>query len=108
MGIAAGRLDKRITIQRATEGTADDYNQTALSWAAVATRWASIKPLSGQELFLAQQVNAQVTHEVRMRWLDGVTPKDRISYSGRTLNIQSVANTNEHGVEAVLLCKEEL
>ena len=104
----AGLLRKRVTIQRATEGAADDYNQTVLSWSTLATRWAGIKPMSGQERLESAQVGADVTHEVRLRWLDGVTPKDRISYDGRVFNIQSVINTAERGVEAVLLCKEEV
>jgi SPP1 family predicted phage head-tail adaptor len=64
--------------------------------------------MSGQEVFEQAQVGAEVTHKIRTRWRDGVTPKDRISYGGRTFNIQSILNTRERGVEAVLLCKEEV
>lgn len=102
-----GALRHRVAVQRAAEGTADDYNQTALTWGTVRSVWASVKPLRGDELVYAQQVNAQVTHEVRMRWLEGLTPKDRLLLGTRVLNVRSVLNTEERNIEAVLLCSEE-
>jgi SPP1 family predicted phage head-tail adaptor len=46
MGLAAGELNRRITIQKRVQGQHDD-GQPFDDWVDVATVWASIKTLSG-------------------------------------------------------------
>lgn len=106
--ISAGQLNKRVTLQRATEAAADSYNVTALTWGDVKTLWARVRPLTGRELFDSAQMEAEVSHEITFRWVDNVTPKDRISFNGRVFNIVSVINVDEQGTEARCLCVEEI
>ena len=69
--------------------------------------WASVVPLSGRELERAREVVANATHEVKMRYRDGVNAQKRIRHDNRFLNIESVRNVDERGRELVLTCVEE-
>jgi SPP1 family predicted phage head-tail adaptor len=62
--------------------------------------------LQGRERFAAQQVSATVSHEVRMRYFDGLTSEMRLVHNGRVLAIDAVMNTEERGREWVILCTE--
>lgn len=74
---------------------------------------ASIKPLSGQEIFNERQVDPETTHEVRVRHSTetaAVTTADRIAFlaanNARIFEIKSIINPMERGNELILLCKE--
>ena len=69
---------------------------------------ASVEPLSGRELFESQQVVADVTHRVRIRWREEITPELEINYQGRTLQIVSVIDPGERHRELELLCRERV
>lgn len=78
----AGRLDRRITIQRATTGLSASGAPVAM-WTQLAARWASIAPLKGEERFSAPQLAAREQVEIRIRWSAAVAdldPRDRIVY----------------------------
>lgn len=63
-----GDLRRRITFQqRAT--SKDTFGQQVVSWSDyLASVPAEISALSGRELLAAQAVNAEVTHELRVRY----------------------------------------
>ncbi len=102
----AGKLRHRITIQQRSESARDDYGAPTYAWSTLATRWASIEPLRGQERFIADQTQSGVTHRVRLRYLSGVKPEMRFDYDGRTFEIAQVLNRDELGAELELLCFE--
>jgi SPP1 family predicted phage head-tail adaptor len=95
----------RVTLQTCTEAL-DSYGTPTLTWTTKATVWAQIEPLSARELFAARQVQATTTHQIRIRYYAGLTTKWRLLHDGRTFNIDSAINTNEAGIEWVLLCTE--
>ena len=103
--MGSGAYRHRITIQSVTE-TADSFGAMTETWGTFAQVWASIEPLSGRELLQAQQIQADVTHRVRFRFLAGVTAKMRGLYGTRYFNILSIINTDERDREIVLMCKE--
>jgi SPP1 family predicted phage head-tail adaptor len=103
--MGAGALRHRITIERVTE-TQDSFGGTVTTWPILATMWASVEPLSGREQLLAQQVQAEVTHRVRVRYVAGVTAKMRITFGDRHFEILSVINPEERNRELELMCKE--
>jgi SPP1 family predicted phage head-tail adaptor len=105
--VNAGKLRHAVTVQSVTDGTGTRGAPTKTA-ATFATTWASIEPLSGAELWRAQQVSAEVTHRVLLRHLSGVTPKMRIKYGSRTLEVVSVLNLEERDRELELLCRELL
>lgn len=86
----AGELDRKIVIERVTE-TQNAIGEPVASWATFATVWAAVKPVRGREYFAAQGMQAEADSVFRIRWLDGVTPKMRISYDGAVYDIQHVA-----------------
>lgn len=79
-----------------------------MTWVDYATAWAKVKPLSGIELWKAQQINALVTHNVNIRFRSGVLPDMRVTFKGRVLNIVSVVNDEERNREMDLVCMEHV
>jgi SPP1 family predicted phage head-tail adaptor len=102
--IDAGSLRERVTVQQASESR-NALGETVLSWATFAERWASVEGVSSRELLQYGQQQIEVSHRVRMRWLDGLTHSMRIVWRGRTLEIVSLL---EHGnrSEHELVCQE--
>jgi SPP1 family predicted phage head-tail adaptor len=92
MALQAGKMDRRITIQRVTL-TYDALNNPVETWAALATVWASKLDYIGSENVAAREVGAQMTTAFRIRWsnkVSDVNPKDRLSYDSKTWNIENV------------------
>ena len=95
----------RITIQSLTE-TQDAQGAKSEAWATFQTVWAAVRPLRGRELMDAKQEQARVTHEIRARWLAGVTPKMRIALGTRVFRIESAINENERDRTLIMMCEE--
>jgi len=101
----AGRLRHLVTIEQATEAQ-DTTGQAVKSWGPFAQVWASVEPLKGNEFLEAQQINAETTTRIRIRKLDGITQKMRISYDSRLYNINAILHINERQREMHLMCSE--
>ena len=101
----AGKLRHHLEIQSETE-TRDAHGGVDREWGTIATRWASVAPLRGRELWEAQQVQSRVNIRVRMRPYDGLTTSHRLLFGARILNIESVLNLNERDREMEVLCIE--
>ena len=95
-----------MTIQKVTISRDSNTGEPSETWSTLGKAWAEVKPLSGRELFAAQQVEAQVTHQVTMRYRDDVMPDMRISHNSRVLNIEIPINVGERGRELQHLCTE--
>lgn len=100
-----GDLRHRITIQMAVESS-NTFGEVEKTWQDVATVWASIEPLRGREYFDSQQINAEVTTRIRIRYRPGIKPKMRVVYGERIFDIQSVIDVEECHKEIHLMCKE--
>jgi len=72
---------------------------------------ARVEPLSGREFWQAQEIEAQHTHRVKMRWIPGVTEAHRFVVEGqggdRALNITAVIDVEDRGRVLLLMCSEE-
>lgn len=93
-------------------------------WTELFREFISLNPLSGRELLLSQQVEAQVSHRARVHWSETTSvlhPKDRFKIARpvvaneedpnddanyRIFNIESVINIGERNREIELMCKE--
>jgi SPP1 family predicted phage head-tail adaptor len=85
----AGKLDRRITLQRFTE-TRDAFNEPVKSWDPLATVWASYEPLSDGERFRASETAANASARFVIRYSSTVadlTPKDRLTFDGTVFDI---------------------
>lgn len=107
----AGKLRHRIEVQHDTSTTVDAAGHITPSNQPFGKRWASIEHLSGRELWNAQQVQPDVTHRVRIRYLDGLNERMRLRFkergkTDRYLNILTINNVQERDIEQELLCME--
>ena len=106
--VKAGTLRHRIAIEQPPSPAEDEYghNDETRDWTVFATVWASVVPLSGREFWKAESVQSDITHTVTIRYLEGVTPQMRVRHNDRILNIDSVIDVEENGVQMQLMCKE--
>ena len=104
--LEAGKLRHRVELLSPT-GAQDTFGGTsATGLASFATVWASVEALTGRELFAAQQVVAEVTHRVTMRYMPGVLAKMVVWFDNRQFQIQAVQNPDERKKMLMLLCLE--
>lgn len=85
----AGKLDRRVTIRRASV-TYDAFNNPVETWADAATVWAQQRPNRGGERFTAQEIAGAAVMTFHIRHRSDVTVKDRIQYDGREWDIRDV------------------
>lgn len=83
-----GQLDQRVTIQSKTR-TTDDMGGAAEAWADVATVWAFVRPMRGNEVLDADRVEARGMFRfvIRERAIDET---QRIVWQGETYNVRMV------------------
>lgn len=85
----AGHLRHKLVIEEATE-TRDAHGQAVSTWSTLAIVDGSLEPLNGREFIASAQVQAEVTARARIRYLEGVTAKMRISFEGKIYAITAV------------------
>lgn len=103
----AGRLRKRIVI-REKHVTQNEYGAEVPTMVEFATLWGAVEPLVGREYLEAKQVQADVSHKVKCRYLAGVKPSMEVTLGDRIFTIDSVINIQERGAEMVLMCREKI
>jgi SPP1 family predicted phage head-tail adaptor len=93
MAVSAGELDRRITIQAATESR-DDAGDVILTWSDDFDLWASKKDQRGFETVSGQQLirTADTVFEIRRstRALTITPEKHRVAFQGKLYSIVSV------------------
>ena len=100
-----GKLRHKVELKHLSQ-TQNTYGEPVDTWTKYADVWASIEPLSGRELLLAQQVNAELTLRVIIRYHSAMVVTDRIIKDSRTLEVVNIINKNERNEQMELLCKE--
>lgn len=103
----AGTLNKVIDIeQRST--TQDGVGQQVRSWTVFASQiYARVRPLSAKELLTANAVQNEASHEVTIRYLEGVTGGMRVKLGTRYLQVVGrPRDIEERGRMIVMLCTE--
>jgi len=106
-------LNRLVTVQQRGQGQ-DAYGGQVTTWTDVKQGiYASINPLTSQQLFLAQSLGSKTTHEVDVRY-DAifadpkVTASYRIVYRGRVFEVQGSRNEGERDRLVTLSCTEGL
>ena len=107
MSVRAGRLRHRVAIQSQST-TLDDYGEATGSWSTGDTVWAAVEPVSGSERDIGEGKAGIVSHRVVMRYNSSVSPKKRLLFGSRVLNIDSVINVDELNERMSLFCVEEV
>ena len=108
--VNAGDLRQRVTIQAppAPETPANAFNEPSGTWTNLVTVWASIEPLSGREVFLAAQMQTNVSHKITIRFTPTVSAAYRIVYGSRVFYIRSVLRLPaDRPIYLELQCEED-
>ena len=103
----AGKLRDRVTIQSKSV-VRDTYGAETITWSDVATVWAAVEPVTGREYLQQEQVRAQVTVKIRIRYRSGITPTMRAIYGTHVYNIEAVLEDLNTRRESTLMCSEVL
>lgn len=105
-----GPLRHLVTVERATVSE-DAAGAPVKSWSTLEATWAGVEPLTGQERFIAHQSAPDVTHRITLRWstaLAGLSPADRVLYSGRVFDLRAVLNLDERNATIECLATERV
>jgi SPP1 family predicted phage head-tail adaptor len=97
-------LRDRLTLEEAVR-TPDGGGGTAVTWQTVAELWAFVRPISGEERLLHDQISGRLTHEVWIRYRAGVLPAMRFSQGSRVYEIVAVVEA-ERRRRLKCLCEE--
>jgi SPP1 family predicted phage head-tail adaptor len=84
-----GKLDRRLALEAPVE-TPDGAGGVTRSYAAVATLWAQVEPVSARGAVEAQALGATVTHRIRVRCSADITIRHRFRDSARIFRIVSM------------------
>lgn len=87
----SGHRRHSIVLEQPKEAVVNGANVT--TWRKVAETRASIEPLTGRELFAAQQVHSEVNTRINIRWRPDVN---------ETLRLRTVGFQELYGILAVL------
>lgn len=108
----SGTLRERVTWQQNTP-VQDNYGEPIESWANIGTNptnWASVLSRASGERFItgAEQVQAEVTHTVRIRYRTDLTVKMRgVWRTNRYLYIENIIDPDGRKADLVVMCREE-
>ncbi len=111
MPLDTGTLDKRVTIQRATE-TDDAAGGAGLTtvWSDVGTWHVAIDTTGGREFREARQQMPELTHEIKGRYRADVSSKNRLAFVGNNVRhafmIHAVVNPLMRNEQLVCFCSE--
>lgn len=108
--IRAGQLRHRVSFQQQIGTSRDTHGQPVPEWETQATVWASIDPLSGRELWVAQQTLATATHKIACRWSSSTTAvmtgTNRAVSGGRTFHGEWCHDVDEENRRIEFVCVE--
>ena len=92
--IRIGDLRQRLVLESAlrVDDGGGGANET---WVEEAQLWALVRPLAGQERVEADSIAGRVTHEIWLRYRDGVEPSMRFRMDTRLFDIRAVMDVDE-------------
>lgn len=103
----SGRFRHRISILKPPgPDDVDEVGQPLDEWIPVAETWASIEPLRGRELFAAQQVNAEVTARITIRYRTGIDRTMKAIYNDAEFEFLYIINVDYENRELQIMAKE--
>lgn len=112
MAIGAGKRRHQVVIKKKSSNDFDERGQTLdLLPDDVATVWASIEPLRGQEALLARQLDATLSHRITLAWSSDITeidPSYFIDFGDRRFHISEVRNVREENREVEIIAGEQV
>jgi SPP1 family predicted phage head-tail adaptor len=110
--ITSTDLNRLVMVQE-REMTQDSFGGQSIDWTDVKQVYAKIRALTGKEIFAAQAVQSEVTHEIIVRY-DAIfaDPKVaaayRLVYNSRIFDVSACMNEDEADQVITLLATEGL
>jgi len=101
----SGDLRHSVDLQ-STASVPDGMGGDTLTWSTQATVRAAIWPVSVKEQVRAGAETMVGTHNVRIRYLPGVSAAWRVKFGARYFSIVSIVDHEERNVQMDLLCRE--
>ena len=101
-----GTLRNWLEVQSFTESR-NSFGDVVRSWSTDETRWASVTPISGQEIFAQEQADARITHRIIVRYVSGLNETQRLKEGSRIFNIIVVRNVQDRDVFQEVLAIED-
>jgi SPP1 family predicted phage head-tail adaptor len=102
-----GSLRHLVSIERGVE-TKNEFGETVAEWQELTKAYAFISPVRGDEKYMSAEKHAEVSHSISMRYIDSISPKDRIVYGGRVFDIEAVLNLGERNRQLKILAREQV
>lgn len=102
-----GKLNRQVEVLRFFKDR-DEYGGEVGEWRSVGNVWASIHLVSGTEYLNAQQVTAEHTTVITIRYNPRIDVLHRIRYGKKVFEIIAVHDEDAAHKETVLNCKEKV
>jgi SPP1 family predicted phage head-tail adaptor len=80
--VLAGDLHHRVGYDILALGPASEYGDSAQVWSHLASLWADVEFLSGNELLKAKQIHEQAKVRITIRYNPAVTSAGRFTFEG--------------------------
>ena len=103
MTVRAGTLDVRIALRRKTSSFSSSGEEIE-TWTTLATRWASIDPIIGDERNASEQWIAREQSRFTTRWsadIDDLSPLDLVIFPAADASNSPVPSRSTYDVIAV-------
>lgn len=97
-----------MTLQQ-PDPSLDSFGQPIRGWSTVAVVYGAVEPINGKEFFTAQQINAETTTRIRIRYgseIASISEDWRVVFDGRNYNIKAIIMPSEIQREIILMCGE--
>lgn len=107
----AGSRNNYVTVQRASNATANSTGEVLVSWTTLCQRWAASKPTAGREFQAAMMAQPLLQAILELPYdatTKTITPRDRVLDDGRVQNIAAIFNENENNEKIILWIIEEV
>lgn len=101
----SGDLRHMVTVESMTR-TSDGMGGWTEAWTTVATVRAAIWPKRMVEQVETEKKTATITHQIRVRYLDGIDEDCRVVFGDRVFEVISVLNVEERNKTFDLMCEE--
>lgn len=107
----SGPRDRRVVIE-APSSTLDAYGGEIVTWSVLATRWASVTPVSDRERFANAETEASITHRFEVLYdptlWASVDPTCRVLFDNRYHEIVAVKEIGTRvGIEISAVARAE-
>jgi SPP1 family predicted phage head-tail adaptor len=99
-----GTLDERLLLEEPVR-TPDGGGGAAVTWQPLTELWGHVRPISGEERLVHDQLAGRLTHEVWIRWRAGVTAAMRFRQDTRIYEIVAVLEARRR-IYLKCLCEE--